>query len=204
MKNFLHMDAIGWYATLGISYCFFFFGLYFLFIAQNAFLGWSTLLLILVFFLPRFLYHATRWKHFITKAGLGVVESILLLLTALGGIGSLGFYYTVFYYDFALHLFHPIMTGIGISVIVGSWLFSQGRFNLNTVQRRAVVSTALIVFLWEGWEYGGDQIFGTMMLGQIGEAYDTLYDILAGLFALFGTILLNHFFLNRFLLWLHR
>lgn len=132
--------------------------------------------------LPLYFHMYTEWKNRITGNERGVIEVLMAIMLAGNGIGSLGFYRSLQYYDMGLHFFFPILTGICIAIVLNGWF--QNRVDPSQIAVRTVSIIALCVLLWEGYEWTGDTFLGTAMLGQNGEELDTVYDIIAGVIAL--------------------
>ncbi|MBU0498068.1 MAG: hypothetical protein KKG04_08990 [Candidatus Thermoplasmatota archaeon] len=127
-----------------------------------------------------------------------IIEFILVLMLSLNGIGALGFYLSITYYDMVLHASAPIGAAVVLYLMVNSVLDKKGKYTFLRGQGLVLAMTTVGIFLWEGWEYYGDLIFGTMMRGQPGEPLDTTYDILAGICSLTVIYIINTYIHKRY------
>jgi len=60
----------------------------------------------------------------------------------------------------------------------------------------------LSTFIWESYQYFGDQIFGTEMYGQKGQPLDTFYDCVTDILSLPLTVVFIYRYLDKFLKWI--
>lgn len=131
--------------------------------------------------LPFYVHMNTGLRTKIASRERGMLEIVLVAILTSNGLGALGFYRSLQYYDLVLHFCIPIAFGFGTSVVL------RGIYTKWSALRVAVIAcviTFVCIFAWEGYELLGDTLFGTAMLGQEGEELDTLYDIGAGIVAL--------------------
>ena len=155
--------------------------------------------------MPTFIYHTTDWKKYVSYHAMNYVEMMVALLLVLNGLGALGFYQTIQYYDLALHIVNPLLGTLVIAILIGEYLQSVKKYRLIRVQLWTALSIFTFMCLWEVWEYWGDVIFGTAMFGQNGEWYfDTLSDIVGGICGSIAALLLNIKYLNPLLSWLNK
>ncbi len=145
-------------------------------------------------FIPRFLYKYSAWGKHLSLFSTAVIEILLVLLLAFNGIGALGFYLGIQYYDMTLHVLSPIASGAILFIIIRSVLKNKRENSMTRASVITIILTFIGIFAWEVWELFGDTYLGTKMLGQPGEPLDTAYDIVGGivslglLYALFHTI----------------
>lgn len=155
--------------------------------------------------MPTFIYHTTDWKKHISYHAMNMAEMLTAFLLVLNGLGALGFYRTTQYYDLALHIINPFFITIVLSILIAEYLQSRKKYSLLRVQMWAVIAVFGSVFLWEIWEFWGDQVFGTEMFGQDGEWYeDTISDVLGGFLGIAAALFFNTFYLKYLLSWLHK
>lgn len=151
---------------------------------------------------PYHIQRLPRIRRAITASDRGMIEMLLGIALAQNGIGALGFYRTLQYYDLILHVSGPLIIGITVGIILSAFA-SKLPHSTHAIQWRTVFITFALIILWELWEWGGDYIFGTSMFGQATDPYDTYTDVLAGCMALiplyFGTGYIDrlHKHLNR-------
>lgn len=140
---------------------------------------------------PLFIHMRTKWRERITGSERGIFEILLAIMLAGNGIGALGFYRSLQYYDMALHFFYPILSGVCVAILLHG-LYRQ-KITPNQLALRTISTIAFLVLLWEGYEWSGDTFLGTQMLGQEGEQFDTVYDVLAGMLALVPIFLISKY-----------
>lgn len=172
------------------------------FVLHERFIGNSSLIIALLIFSPRLLYQGTHLREHMSANAVGVIECLLIGIVAISGFGSFGLYREFYFYDMIAHIINPIFIGIGLSIIIGSYTDSRNPSAQFLTQLWTALFTIAIIVLWEVYEFGGDQLFGTQMFGQSGEAHDTLYDIVMGIFSLIIVYLFNRYYLRRLLIWL--
>lgn len=143
---------------------------------------------------PRLLYSFTFWKKHITENALGLIEVFLVIVLAQNGAGAMGLYLHWQYYDLVLHVTGPFLSGYITAVLLESHLHPRIGDHIQRVRLWAIGITIFCIFTWELYEWFGDLVFNTHMFGQEGEEYDTLYDIIAGLAAMFPL----YWFIGRF------
>lgn len=147
----------------------------------SASIGFISLLAL---FLPRIFYYLTKKYNLLTKRILAHIELLVTLILVMNALGGLGFHHQFQYYDMVEHFFGGWSTAIVASLLFGSVMHYHHQWNLRTITRKSIMVTVILLLLWELWEFVGDHAFGTYMLGQSTEKYDTLYDIVIGLLAM--------------------
>ncbi|MFH1426762.1 MAG: hypothetical protein ABIG66_05035 [Candidatus Kerfeldbacteria bacterium] len=171
------------------------FSVYLLFTSDESFRAIVGLICAASVLAPRIIYKKTRLFNFLSAELLGVLELMLDLLLIFNGIGALGFYLEMQYYDMALHLFSPLAVGIMLALMLESYLHRYTIQSIRIIQWFTITGTITLVLFWEFWESVGDMIFHTQMSGQPGEPFDTLYDVLGGI-----AIMAVLYLFNRYLL----
>lgn len=150
----------------------------------KLFLPISGLVYMLLMVTPRLLYRYTRLKKFVQRDVIHLLEIIACLMAILNGLGALSFYRTMTYYDTAIHFTGALGGGMIVALLLGAGFKTAGNYTLQRLRFFSILITVIFLFLWEAFEYVGDMLFHTSMLGQEGEPYDTLYDIIAGVLAM--------------------
>lgn len=164
---------------------FFAFTLYLIYIEDDVYRIVMGCLSIIGILIPRLLYTFTFWRKHITENALGLIEVFLVIVLAQNGAGAMGLYLQWQYYDLVLHVTGPLMCGYITAVLLESHMHPRVGDHLARVRWAAIGITIFCIFAWEVYEWFGDLVFNTHMFGQEGEEYDTLYDILAGIAAMF-------------------
>lgn len=171
---------------------------------DDQFRAWMGTLCAGIMLLPTLIYYSTSWKHYITYDAMNMAEMMLDILLVLNGIGSLGFYRTLEYYDFILHIVNPLLGTWVIAILIGEYLQATRKYSLLRVQTSTLCTIIGFIIAWEAWEFFGDQLFGTEMFGQNGEWYiDTLSDIIAGVAGMTISLILSRKYLDSLLTWLN-
>lgn len=133
-----------------------------------------------ILMLPRYIYKNSWLKNIYSIQLLYFLQIIILVGLFLNAIGALGLYLNLKFYDTFAHLFDGIIFSFGLYFIYLIYPHPEKAF-LVKEQRKALVFTIFIFFsfilLWEAYEYLGDIIFKTQMLGEPGEKIDTEIDI---------------------------
>lgn len=193
-----HISTFSFILSLGLAIGFFI-GTYWIWtIDQSAFRPVVAVLSGLSLFVPRLLFTHTMLKKHLHMRALLYLENAWMVLILLNTFGSLSFYYTTQYYDMILHFVDPIIGGFMIALLVAAWEEHDGEYTESYVAYMTLAITFVIIFVWEAYEFYGDMWFGTQMFGQEGEPFDTFYDIVAGVAALFFLRILIHRYLHYF------
>lgn len=133
---------------------------------------------------PRALHHSTRLRVLIQRDVIHLIEIVVCTMAILNGLGALSFYRSMQYYDTAAHFIGALGAGVIVALVLGAGFKTAHHYTLQRLRFFSILITLVFLFLWEAFEYGGDLLFNTTMLGQDGEAYDTVYDIVAGSIAM--------------------
>lgn len=150
--------------------------------------------------LPRLIFKTNN--DFKKQQSLNFLQAGLIIILTLNGLGALGFFqlYKIgFGYDKLLHFITPFI----FMIVFSHFGFQWYEWSL----KKSVVSAAILVFMggfvWELFEFLGDTIFGTQMLGQYGVSVlkDTIWDCIFNFFGIISGIIvstkLNRFTLKR-------
>lgn len=147
---------------------------------------------------PRLLYRYTRLKEFVQRDVIHLLEIIGCVMSILNGLGALSFYRTLAYYDTVIHFTGALGIGMIVALLLGAGFKTAHNYTLHRLRFFSIFITVIFLFLWEAFEYVGDMLFHTSMLGQVGEPYDTLYDIIAGVIAMILLYNLNRSVIHRY------
>ncbi|OGY85944.1 MAG: hypothetical protein A2233_00420 [Candidatus Kerfeldbacteria bacterium RIFOXYA2_FULL_38_24] len=153
-------------------------------------------------FVPRLFYGQIEFLRFFSLNALAGFEIIVTTMISLNHLGALGFYESSQYYDMFLHFFLPFFITLILAGIFGADAYLHQKYNLRSIQIKALGLTIFLIVFWETFEYFGDQIFGTHMYGQTGESYDTLYDVLVGISSVLIVYFINQRYLRKIILWI--
>ena len=204
MTMSIRISNVGLLLSVFTASAFFLFGLYLQFVVHDYFRPFAAFASAFAALLPQLTHRFGPTRPILTKRALASIETAWSIQLSLNGIGALGFYLQFQYYDMALHVLGPLIVCWILSIIIGSYYYVTNQWNLKKVQRLIVLLAVLLILLWEVWEWFVDRTLGTAMLGQPGEEYDTLYDILVGLVSIIPLYLLNNRYLYKLILWKHR
>lgn len=164
----------------------------------RAFLIVAGLIYMLLMITPRLLYRFTRLKNVVQKDVIHLVEILGCCMAILNGLGALSFYRTLAYYDTAVHFIGALGTGMIVALFLGAGFKTTQQYTLARLRFFSILITICFLFLWEAFEYVGDSLFNTSMLGQDGEPYDTVYDIIAGSIAMLLLYAVNRSIIHRY------
>ncbi len=117
------------------------------------------------------------------------MQLIWIFALASNGFGAIGLYYIWFYYDLVIHFINPLLATEFLFFLFHYWWKQEPDF---WQMIRFIFIAIGLVLLWEWYEAILDFLLGTSMVGQAGEANDTLTDIMAGILGvLVGVVLYN-------------
>ncbi len=193
----IHIERIASGVTLLTALIFVIFSIYLFGHLDENFRPVIALICAIVLITTDVLYRRLHTEKWMSKKNFAVIELLGSIQMSLNGIGSLGLYTETKYFDMLLHITGPVIVGIVLTLIFGSIMKNEKRFYKSRLQLYSLTTTGILVFVWEGWEWIGDALFGTSMLGQHGEPYDTLYDILGGIGSLSVLALINILLIKR-------
>lgn len=142
--------------------------------------------------LPGFLHdNWARFKRTFSKELISRSQMIIAIGCYLNFLGSANFYYTnhAQWYDTWVHFVNPMMLFVltaALPILLQKLFFKKSRLWLTIFLNFILI--LLFSLFWEYYEYLMDQIFDSIMFGQLGETYlDTITDLIAdfigGLFA---------------------
>jgi len=127
-----------------------------------------------------------------------MIQAGIVFALVIGALGTLGLYqlYKVnFQFDKFVHFANSFIFSIVIIRSCEGWRgFSFGR---------SIFLAVTIIFLggiaWEIYEFLGDNLFGTQMLGHYGEfiTHDTIWDLIMNGLGMISGVLSLYFFENK-------
>ena len=162
-------------------------------------------LMVLIILSPCFIYNYSRYlKNHYNENLVITFQSLAAISFAMSGLGTLFLNSASFEYDSFQHFFVTILFGIGISIII-SLIFKKKSLNLDKFKisfLTVCLTLILSTFIWESYQYFGDQIFGTEMYGQKGQPLDTFYDCVTDILSLPLTVVFIYRYLDKFLKWI--
>jgi len=141
-----------------------------------VFMGTMSLVCAALIWLPRFILNPKNEKQ---EKVLDLLQTGLAFTLIIGSLGSLGLFqlYKIgIQYDKMVHFLNSfIFTAILVKLLV-DWV----GISLKKALIVAILVVSLGGVLWEGFEFWGDYMFGTQMLGHYGEfiTEDTNLDLL--------------------------
>lgn len=112
-----------------------------------------------------------RWAHPNRKLT-SLFQLFLIINMFFNGFGTFRYYRTAYFYDDVVHFISPA------TLLYAGAIWQQIR---NKPFWPALVFTLIITIGWEPTEISLDYFFKTQTYGQVGQEWDTLYDILMGL-----------------------
>ena len=153
---------------------------------QEWFLAWMMYLSAFGMLVPWLLSVVSKW---IRERLVAVIEILAAAAMILSWIGSFGFYRWGFGYDSFVHFTASVLLAIIIAALAYA-VFPRTRVHAWSVILIVATLTLVGGVVNELFELYGDQLFGTMMYGELGQPIDTLrdygYDVIG---ALVGAIL---------------
>lgn len=177
----IDFQRFSWLCTVSTSVLFLCFSLYLALTTEDWFRPTMGVASACALIIPRIAYKKILYFQYVSISILAWIELALLFLLTFNGIGSLGFYITRQYYDMVLHIVDPLLITVIVFLVSSTYIIQKNQKNLSAAHWISLLFSLFSVFMWEVWEYVGDQVFGTRMFGQEGEARDTFYDIVAGI-----------------------
>lgn len=156
---------------------------------RPQFMGIIAFISAFLIVLPRFIFEPSS-EELNKQKSLNLLQAVLvvgLVLNSLGALGLFQLYKIGFEYDKLLHFIVPFL-----SVIVFN------RFGLDwygwSFGKSIILSTVLVIlggFLWEFFEFFGDNLLKTEMSGYYGKfiVKDTVWDLIINFFGVIAGIL---------------
>jgi hypothetical protein len=140
----------------------------------------ASLVCSVALWLPLLLMHIFKTTDVTSPRAQVVAEFSWTLMLTINALGAIHFYYTWRYYDAVLHFCFPILGALLLSILIMGIFERFKRYDLWMVRWTALGLSAVFILAWEVFEYVGDKFFHTDMHSQIGERYDTIYDVALG------------------------
>ncbi len=176
MNKFIKFSVIAFIA--GSLILFFGKGNWFPDFYNPKFMGVIGLLCACLIILPRLVFKSAISE--IKEKALTFLQNILaiiLLLNAAGALGLFQLYKIGFEYDKFLHFIVPSLIVIALTYFNYHW------YDIQKFGKSLILSTILVIvggFAWELFEFLGDSILKTQMLGYYGKfiSEDTFWDLI--------------------------
>ena len=151
--------------------------------------------------LPRFVF-VPYLRPAVNGSWLEKVELSLFSILILNAPASLWFHKMGFQYDRFLHAFSALFVFLIAVLVFIAWKQKNNRIVTAKNSTLPILFVGVLcLFLWEGFQFSSDQIFGTYLFADaVQDIYvDFWEDILFGSFGLFGGYFYARFYFQRFL-----
>lgn len=164
---------------------------------RPQFMGVIALLSAFLIISPRFIFKPSS-EELNKQKSLNLLQAVLvvgLVLNSLGALGLFQLYKIGLEYDKFVHFVVPFLFTMALSRFCFDW-------HKWSFKKSIILSAVLVIlggFLWELFEFFGDSLFKTQMLGYYRRfiVKDTVWDLIMNLFGVLGGVFASNIFVKK-------